>query len=530
MVLQNPIKNKLALLDKRMQSFISGYRQNIAIFADDEDELSSLLENYFTSPVHESVPIVHVSTKHTDAKGFFKMEAISILSTRYPSPAHLDTLIDKTSGLLTKTTSMIKKNLAADNVAFAAVLETINCFITENKTPCILIINEFHDLKRIFGQCFEAFANFIIMQRNCMVILASSRRTESQRILSADLNLLFGNFETIYCGDNVSTGRRMDAQALPDDTPDTDFIASFIFNITDNNALYYNHLFDFVKANAFLRACDDVIVTALENTIYNPQTYLYQKFIAQIRRIEDTHKQAHSILQTLSLLSKGYMRKSELAQLCSAEAKIVDARLSKLSQDELIVNYGNLYKIKDRLFSFWLANVFSFHAGYTNGIRRKMLWQEHIRHEISLFKAAATTSKIERICRLTKLFQDDHCTIGSESYKLPAMQRTTLTSYPKEQLHLIVGEGKEIIVMGIKDDNAKDSDVFSFAQKGNNIRGKGVRKFFVSLGAMPDAARLAAKNHKFSSWNVNEINQVMKLYNQPLLPNNANTDENTCTV
>ena len=72
--------------------------------------------------------------------------------------------------------------------------------------------------------------------------------------------------------------------------------------------------------------------------------------------------------------------------------------------------------------------------------------------------------------------------------------------------------------MGIKEKNAQDSDIFSFAEKGNRIKGKGIKKIFVSLGNIPETVRLAAKNHKLISWDINEVNQLLKIYNKPLLP------------
>lgn len=517
MQLSDIAKDKLSIVDKRIQSFANGYRQNIALFANDNEELTYLLETYFSNNPAISMPVIHVSTRHAGAKRFFKNIAISILTSQVNTPLSIDALISQAGDILPNTTTLIKGALAAEEITFTMVLDVVNGFIEESKKPLIFVINEFQGLKRIFGSCLEDFSKFIILQRGCMVVVSSSQQADAEKILSGELNLLFGNFERIYCNENSFISRYNQVYRALERSPEPSLVASFIVNIIDDNTLYYKHILENAVAHSSLFAADDIIMATIENTLYSPQTYLHQKFLSAINQIENSHKQYGAAVQILSAISKGYIRKQEITSLKLAESKTIDARLNKFCEDGMIVNHGNIYQINDRLFSFWLANIFSFHTSYTNSLQRKILWQQHMRAEIALFKTQISKSKLERLRYLAALFRDDSFTLGNESYKLPALTRTTLTSYPEENMHLMIGEGREIMVMGIKERDAKDSDVFSFAEKGSNIKGKGVKKLFVSLGAMPDTAKLAAKNHRFQALGINELNQVMKLYNQPIL-------------
>jgi len=62
-----------------------------------------------------------------------------------------------------------------------------------------------------------------------------------------------------------------------------------------------------------------------------------------------------------------------------------------------------------------------------------------------------------------------------------------------------------------------DNDIFDFIEKGANIRGKKVKKIFISLDTLPPAARVIAKNNKLLIWDVNEVNRLLNVYNQPMV-------------
>jgi hypothetical protein len=89
-----------------------------------------------------------------------------------------------------------------------------------------------------------------------------------------------------------------------------------------------------------------------------------------------------------------------------------------------------------------------------------------------------------------------------------------MLSYPQENFHLFIGEGKEIIFAGIKEKNINDSDIFDFIEKGANVKGRGVKKVFIALDTLSPTARLIAKNNKLIIWDVNDINRLLHIYNK----------------
>ena len=84
---------KLAIFDKRIDSFINGYRQNIALFAHDEEEIARVLDDYFKQKTIPATKTVRVCAAHADRKMFFKNIVYSLLGN--PLTGNLDRLIDE---------------------------------------------------------------------------------------------------------------------------------------------------------------------------------------------------------------------------------------------------------------------------------------------------------------------------------------------------------------------------------------------------------------------------------------------------
>ena len=107
--------------------------------------------------------------------------------------------------------------------------------------------------------------------------------------------------------------------------------------------------------------------------------------------------------------------------------------------------------------------------------------------------------------------------MGKNKYRLPTIEKTKIISYPDNGFHLLVGEGKEMVFAGIKEKDVNDNDIFEFIEKGSNIKGKKVRKIFISLDTLSPTARLIAKNNKLTIWDVNEVNRLLTVYNKPIV-------------
>jgi len=352
-----------------------------------------------------------------------------------------------------------------------------------------------------------------------MVVLTASSFKEAQKVLSGELNLLFGNFEKISLNENTSLDNFLYLKHLISPVLPSPFFLSFFVNILGSNIIYYDLIAAVIKNNYQPNDEENSIVSVIEETLCLKETYLFQRFAKRIDLIKSNLKDFTPAIKLLFSLSEGYLRKKELMSLEIYDSKEFSSRLQKILDLNYIENLGNIYKIKDSLFSFWLSHIFKlyFFTPILDPRRRTLMYRKKIREEMAIFKEEFFKDKMKKILQLFSSFKNDTVWISKNRYKLPLIERTKIISYPKKDFHLLVGEGKEIIFAGIKEKNANDDDVLDFIEKGTNIKGKKVRKIFISLDSLSPEARLIAKNNKLISWDVNEVNRLLNIYNRSIV-------------
>lgn len=509
---------KLSALDKRVKAFTLGYRQNIALLGGDKDEISYLLSNYLQQNKSDELTYLYVTSDYSEKKSFFKSIAFSLLSDYTRKSESLDNLINYASPVLASTTAFIKNCLKKETITFLDVLETINKFITESNRRCVLIIEEFLNLAEIFNDFYQNFSKFIIIQINCMIVLTTSNSRDAEKALSGELNLLFGNFEKVFLNENTSLANYLYLKNLLNPLSPSPLFLSFFVNILGTNIVYYDLLANTIRKN-YQNDEKKAIGEIVEKAIYPKETYLFQKFIKKIDLVKFYFKDFIPALKLLLALSQGYLRKGELASLGIYSSKDLKNRLQKLLDLNYIENLGNIYKVKDSLFSFWLTSVFQlyFSPPVLNPHQNKILLKKSLEEKFDLFKEEFDKDKLKKIMQLFSSFKNDSLRLGKNRYQLPAVENPKIISYPVRNFHLLIGEGKEIVFAGIKEKNVDDNDIFDFIEKGSNIKGRKVKKIFVSLDNLPPTVRLIAKNNKLTIWDINEVNRLLTVYNKPIV-------------
>lgn len=523
-------KTKIAILDKRINSFVQGYRQNIAILGDDKHEISELIENYLEGNKLKELVYIHTNASYVDRKAFLKSISVSILSDYLAKHDTFDNLINSVGTSLTSTVNFIKESVKrASAPSFLEILEVINKFIVESGKKCVFIIEDLLALKKIFPNFHNDFSKFIILQRNCMVVLTSLHTREAEKTLYSDLNFLFGNFEKLMLGETNFFENYIYLKKALSPLPCSPFFISFFINILGHNSTYYG-LAQQATRQIYRDSDEEAsIVAIVQNLLSERQTYFFQKFIGNIDTIEKSFKDPSLTIKLLLALSEGYIRKKELLSLHLADSKELTARLQKLCDSNYIQNLGNIYKINDPLFSFWLTHIFepAFCPSLCDKDRRSLAVEQKIRQAIFIFKEDFFKDKIKKVLELLNAFRNDSLKLGRTTYRLPLITKSRLMSYPEKNLHLLIGEGHEIVFVGIKESPVEDDDIFDFIEKGMVVKGRGVKKIFISLDTISASARLAAKNNKLTIWDVHELNDLMHIYQKPIITRQTQFENRT---
>lgn len=514
------LKNKLQILDKRLNAFPQGYRQNIAILGEDSDEISYLLDNYFSANKIKEVIHIRTSVAHIDRRSFFKSILFSLLSEYLNKEDSLDNLINYSQSMLASTLDFAKDVIKRNNPpSFLEALELINKFINETSKKCVFVIENFLRLKDIFPTFHQDFSKFIILQNNCMVILSEVDTKESEKTLYSELNFLFGNFEKIAIDESNFINRFIYVRKSFEDIICSPFFVSFFVNILGPNTIYYNLMKHYVK-NSYRKENEDrSISTALQDALYARETYFSQKFMAKINKIEENFRDSAALIKLLIAISDGYIRESELISLRIFDSKSLKNKLQKLYDLNYIENLGAVYRIRDPLFSFWISHVFKmfFSTPVFDSQKRLLMFRRKVEESVLLFKEDFYKDKIKKVLELFSSFKNDTLKFGKDRYRLPLLEKSRIMSYPDKKTHLLIGEGREVLFVAIKEEEANDNDILDFIEKGSSLKGKNVKKIFISLDDFTSSAKLIAKNNKLIAWGINEMNDLCRAYNKPIM-------------
>ncbi|MBP7088185.1 MAG: hypothetical protein KBB01_02665 [Candidatus Omnitrophica bacterium] len=514
------LSSSYSILNKRIRAFANGYRQNIALLGDNREELTYFLENYFSSNKLDTLTYIHTTTIYAGKQEFFRGIIFSLLNSYLHQNLSFDNLINYANSILPSTTEFIKNYLKKEDISFLDTLEVINKFINETNRQVIFIIEEFLTAADIFEDFYQSFSKFIILQRNCMIVLTTSEAKKAKKVLTSELNLLFGNFEITSINEKSFLEIFLYFKDLLTPFKPSPFFISFFINMLGSNIIYYNLIAKNLK-NIYSNETNEekIIFSALKDMFYSKESYFFQKFIHYIDSLYDNFNDFPSIIRLLFAISEGYLRKKDLISLGIYNSKDISHKLQKLCEFNFIDNLGNIYKLKDPSFSFWLNTVFKlyFAPPILNIEQKEITYRKKIEEEILMFKEDFFQNKLQRVVQLFSSFKNDSLRLDKNLYQLPYIEKTKIISYPNKEFHLIIGEGREIVFAGIKEKNSDDNDIFEFIEKGANIKGKKVRKIFVSLGILPPTAHLIAKNNRLTLWDLNDINRLLQIYNKPLI-------------
>jgi len=510
----------LNTIDKRIVSFKEGYRQNLSILGKDEDEINYLIEKYILNKKDSDLIYLRVDSLYNNPYQIFKNILFMLLSQYLNTTTSLDSLIYKTQNFFPSTIDYAKKFLKTKPTKFLEILDLINKFINESGKRCVLLIEKFSLLKETFKDFGNSFSKFLALQNRCMTILFDSYIEKAKKILNDELNLLFGGFEilsleTSSFWDNYSYFNH----SLPSQKFSPHFIAFFIQHLKSN--LFYYHLFvQKIKevSNSSLSE-KDIISEVFKELLFCRESLLFQKFNYKLGVLKEKYKDHQDLIKILFLLSQGYLRKNDIAFFLKIEQNRLTQKIKRLLEIEYIEVLGNIYKISDSLFSFWLSKVFRLYLSYNflKEAQRVKIFKQTIEETFSLFKEEFYREKTKKVLELFSLFKDDVLMLKRQRLRFPLLKKIKIITYPEENSNLLIGEGKEIIIVEIKEGECKEKDICRFIERSSLLKNRNLKRIYIYLGNIEDSVKLIAKKDKIILWGKEELNELLRIYNKPII-------------
>lgn len=528
----------LELLNKRSDALSKGYRQNMAIIGAELIGKTSLLKHWLSQYCDTRIVTVYIEIRHEEANSFGE-RFIGNLFFSFLKNSHnglkddIVFLLERCAKYIPKTTTFARKILSEryarrTEVVFAKLLELVEQFNVESGKFCVLILDEFHLLAQMPPKdIYASWRKHIMLNKNTMYVLLSSKKDLARKILAEDLALLFGNFEKI---DLQPFDNKTSSAFIRDKLKSlsvSEQILSFIVNLSSGKPFYLNAICDalmnyHLKSAREANLTFDFFVRSQEDIFIGEWGILNRRFLILTQQVDAVFKDA-AVFNVLTALASGKNSISDIAHRCARPKKYVSSILNKLYEEDFISRNADVYILDDALFALWLRCVYAKKTGVFTAEpeKERELFKRELESLFTDFRDAQTKEISQRLMELFGKFNNESIEVHKKRLRLNLFKEIKLLD-----LGAAKQPGKGIIarcpgavwIAGFKEDRAREEDMIEFVEFCKRFKyGKtqSQKRIFIALNEIDANASLIAKEEKISTWDTALVNSLFDIYGKP---------------
>ncbi len=521
----------LQILEKRVQAFLKGYRQNIGFVGQKSVGKTSLIQ-HFLATIHEPSLITVYVEVLPEPFDYFAQKFMGALLAGYLKAQgeevsmEFNTLINKSKRLIPKTLKrmrQIKRFLDQEewDVAFKEVLSLTHLLQEESGKKVLLVLDNFDRFEEFsLTDPFREFGSALMLQKETLYVVTASRIRKAQEIFRDKLSLLFGNFEVL----KIKPFDFLTSQAFIENRLSMlkmdESIRKFLVELTDGYPYFLEILTEqfsvLLKKENEVSLSDGILARAFELELYQRKGRLHQYFMALLQNL-GKGQVFYTSLKVLLAIALGHKKVHHIAAYLHRKTDEIKKILSRLWEEELVDKKGSFFTIPFPLFSFWLRQV--YYRREFDFVGRYDLAVEAFRKEVSLLiRRRVEEEKKEltkRVEELFRRFQNDVIEVESKRIKFPHFTEVLFKPSNGRVFPVEAKAPGTRWVCQVAYGKVTEEDVRFFIQDIQKLRKKVQRKIMITLQGIELNATLLAKEAKILLWRLKDFNELLHLYDQP---------------
>jgi hypothetical protein len=513
----------LDILVKRVTGLKDGYRQNVALIGDEFVGKTTIMRSFLDSFFDSRFLTVYLEARQETFESFCRRFIGALLyNFLLPSSSNLredpEFLIEKASSYVPATAEKIRSLLAAvrkhkrDN-AFAELLSLPEQLHAESGKFCVIILDEFHNLERLgMKKLYKDWSQLLMVQKNTMYVIASSAMFRARAILSKELSLLFGNFEVVQVEPfDVKTSEQFLDRRFSS-TPPEGAVKKFITHLTGGSPYYLSVIADSLDRSPQL------LPEVLEGLLFESAGVLNQRFGGWIKRCEETAG-GEELVSILCHIAGGCNKIKDVAHMMHRLNREIAPRVAHLVEIDMIRRSGDFLIINDRLFGFWLRDVYRERlSSLTHDLsNQKKIFHERINALLQEFIQHSSKPVPQRMAELFRLFADERIQVERKNIRLDRFREIKPLEFGSSRLRdgLICRSNDSIWILAFSSGSLTEDDIADFSRECKKYRNKMLRKIIVNFSDLDHNSHLKALEEKIITWDLNRVNQILDLYSRP---------------
>lgn len=518
----------LSLLNKRVLALKDGYRQNIALTGQSLSGKSSIILHFLHLIKEEGFLPIYVEVTKEPFVNFSHKYIATMLYNALKSRgadagADLDSLLSKAREIFPRTSMAIKQVLSSIEGtkyedAYSGLLGLTSILKNEAGISCIVILDEFDNLEHLgVRNPFLSFGKVIMVQKDTMYIVTSSRNRAIKKILSEKLSLLFGNFEIIKVA-NFDLNTSMAFIDSKTNGFDVDLgVRRFLIAFTGGNPFYLDTIITRAKDESLENLTSFIgqesLARAILNSVYKANGPIHQYLLNYVLNLLDTDMKEVS-LNALAAIARLENTQGRIARYLKIKQSEVSKALSGLLEAGLISRNGIYYVIDDEMLGFWLGHVYQRRREMLidGPIERDAIFMADIEGFIAEYSRESERSLEDRIVELFNQFSNDLVQIETKNIRLPHFTKVDIKTEEASQPIITASFNRNLWAAQAYDKDLSENDIVEYIRNLKSINHKIAHKIIIPLKGMDENAKLLAKELKISIWSRDVINTLMGIY------------------
>ncbi|OGW80212.1 MAG: hypothetical protein A3G33_05420 [Omnitrophica bacterium RIFCSPLOWO2_12_FULL_44_17] len=522
----------LGVFKKRLQAFAQGYRQNIGLIGIPLTGKSSLM--YLMCDAIREMEMIPVLFRCRESESFERFSdrwMAEILLSCYRisfgnAPSQFHDILRSLRSLIPRTLKQmkkVKKSVFAYRFdqAYRELLSLNGILSEEYKKKVVLMIDDFDRLAELkLTDPFSAFGEEIMIQKETMYIVSSSKPKQGRAILQEKLSLLFGNFEVVEnhpfdfeeAKEFIKTrlaGRELDERYV-----------CFLIRMTDGHPYYLDILTSRLKSYLSVPDLSDeqLIVRTFARELDDKSGMLHHYFQMQLHSLQAGRSWLLAA-DTLAAISAGHKKFIPITRFLHQAKNDMKKVLQRLVNGEMIQKHGSIFIIPDPLFRFWLASVyhrdrFLFHS---DRIQARQAFVREVEQAIQKSIHADASELPKRIEELFRQFKND--VVEMQERKLMCPQFSEVISKPNNGrvFPVVAKSAKTRWMCQVLSQRVTEEDIHVFVQDLERLRSPVQKRMIVGLRGIDLNAKLLAQEAKIHYLDLRKFNFLLDLYDRPKL-------------
>lgn len=511
---------ELSILNKKLENFKNGYRQNIAILGKRHSGKSSLIQHFLSNTdVHDTVPI-YVDLANMDFKGFADQFIGMMLynNKNYASDpdVNLEQLIAEASGSLPNTHKKIKsiyqhiKN-QKEKIAYNELMDLPITFSTETNKFCVIALDNFTRLLEYnLKTPFSVLGEKIMLQKMSMYILADRQTLFSRKVLSEELTLLFGKLYNINLKP-LSVQESLEYIDMNCGAPKLFLqFKQFLAHITNGEPFYLNvfseSMTEIAGENDFCKILSEAICGRFS------QINMFFSGIVQKASPGDDFRITLKLLYAILHQNKI----NSIIENAKCTRKHAYKLLDRFIAQDVVIKNGPLYAIEDEIFKAWIR-IMDKEISPRLRIKKDDSADfafNHIKALLYDFRRELLNPPDDKIYKLLSTFDNEKITVNKRTHILPAFDRVESEHVNKDDF-VLSARGAKYWAFSVFRQHVDEDNVLDFVSHYRNDSDKIDKKVLIHFTGISPEAKLLAMEEGMWIWPLDKLNGLLNLYRKP---------------